>query len=358
MNMVRAGVVTHPGEWPDSGYREIQHPPKRYRIIDLPALVSLLGMDSLRSLQRAHADWVDEAVRTGRLAREPLWTEALAVGSERFVANVQARLGVSARYREVVTDGRGGHAIREAGCPYGLDFERKNGLLGENLFGTAEKMLNTRRVALVRPIEWMTRVNCCFLAGHVWHITHRCHEREFLLKFARDRRRWLHWLFEARKRFGLCVLNYLVTSNHVHLLVQDRGDGEISRSMQLIAGRMAREYNLSDYALPWFRQLNHLHGPTMYQMHQLGRYSKLRLTLFRPPVFAAYSARSDAATNSSAVAALSGNVVTPMLTVTPMAASGAILILLVATELRIRSATTAASLLPVSGSMTKNSSPP
>jgi putative transposase len=129
MNMVRAGVVTHPGEWPDSGYREIQHPPKRYRIIDLPALVSLLGMDSLRSLQRAHADWVDEAVRTGRLAREPLWTEALAVGSERFVANVQARLGVSARYREVVTDGRGGHAIREAGCPYGLDFERKNGLL-------------------------------------------------------------------------------------------------------------------------------------------------------------------------------------------------------------------------------------
>ena len=24
-----------------------------------------------------------------------------------------------------------------------------------------------------------------------WHITHRCHKREFLLKFARDRQRWL-----------------------------------------------------------------------------------------------------------------------------------------------------------------------
>jgi hypothetical protein len=34
----------------------------------------------------------------------------------------------------------------------------------------------------------------------------------------RDRRRYLHWIFEAKKRFGLSVLNYTVTSNHVHLL--------------------------------------------------------------------------------------------------------------------------------------------
>ena len=89
----------------------------------------------------------------------------------------------------------------------------------------------------------MPRANRCFLPDHVWHITHRCHKKEFLLKFARDRQRWLHWLFEAKKRFGLCVLNYIVTSNHIHLLVRDRGDGEITRSMQLIAGRTAQEYN-------------------------------------------------------------------------------------------------------------------
>src|SRR5690606_12157481 len=71
----------------------------------------------------------------------------------------------------------------------------------------------------------MPRANRYFLKGHVWHITHRCHRREFLLKFAKDRQRWLYWLFEARKRFGLCVLNYMVTSNHIHLLVlyQRRG---------------------------------------------------------------------------------------------------------------------------------------
>jgi putative transposase len=73
--------------------------------------------------------------------------------------------------------------------------------------------------------------------------THRCHKKEFLLKFAKDRNCWRYWLFEAKKRYGLCVLNYVVTSNHVHLLVHDRGHGEIAQSMQLIAGRTAQEYN-------------------------------------------------------------------------------------------------------------------
>lgn len=89
----------------------------------------------------------------------------------------------------------------------------------------------------------MPRANRHFLPGYVWHITHRCHRREFLLKFARDRRRWLFWLFEAKRRYGLCVLNYVVTSNHIHLLVQDRGRGEIAQSLQLVAGRTAQEYN-------------------------------------------------------------------------------------------------------------------
>jgi REP element-mobilizing transposase RayT len=78
----------------------------------------------------------------------------------------------------------------------------------------------------------------------VCHITHRCHNKEFLLKFARDRRLWLQWLFEARKRHGLSVLNYMVTSNHIHLLVRDNGERDvIPASIQLIAGRMAQGYN-------------------------------------------------------------------------------------------------------------------
>ena len=89
----------------------------------------------------------------------------------------------------------------------------------------------------------MPRANRYFHPGYVWHITHRCHKKEFLLKFARDRRRWLYWLYEAKKRYGLCVLNYIVTSNHIHLLVKDSGPGVIPQSLQLIAGRTAQEYN-------------------------------------------------------------------------------------------------------------------
>jgi putative transposase len=89
----------------------------------------------------------------------------------------------------------------------------------------------------------MPRANRHFLPGHVWHLTHRCHQKTFLLKFARDRRRYVRWLFEAKKRFGLSVLNYMVTSNHIHLLVKDTGRHVIAQSMQLIAGRTAQEYN-------------------------------------------------------------------------------------------------------------------
>ena len=90
----------------------------------------------------------------------------------------------------------------------------------------------------------MARANRHYIPGCVWHITHRCHKKEFLLRFARDRRRWLQWLFEGKKRFGTCILNYAVTSNHIHLLVRDDQEREvIPQTMQLIAGRTGQEHN-------------------------------------------------------------------------------------------------------------------
>ena len=89
----------------------------------------------------------------------------------------------------------------------------------------------------------MARANRHHIPGQVWHLTHRCHKKELLLKFARDRERWLQWLFEAKKRFGLQVLNYTVTCNHIHLLVQDQEEDVIPRSIQLVASRTAQEYN-------------------------------------------------------------------------------------------------------------------
>jgi len=90
----------------------------------------------------------------------------------------------------------------------------------------------------------MARAKRHYIPGQIWHITHRCHKREFLLKFAKDRQRWLQWLFEAKKRYGLVILNYTVTSNHIHLLVVDDKDREvIPHSIKLIAGRTGQEFN-------------------------------------------------------------------------------------------------------------------
>jgi putative transposase len=89
----------------------------------------------------------------------------------------------------------------------------------------------------------MPRAHRTHVPGQVWHLTHRCHRRQFLLKFVRDRRLWRQWLFEACKRYGLCVLDYTATSNHVHLLVRDRGRDEIATSMHLIEGAIAQTYN-------------------------------------------------------------------------------------------------------------------
>jgi putative transposase len=59
-----------------------------------------------------------------------------------------------------------------------------------------------------------------------------------LLKFSKDRQRWLQWLLEAKKRYGLSILNYTATSNHIHLLVaDDKGRDVIPESVKLIVKR-------------------------------------------------------------------------------------------------------------------------
>jgi putative transposase len=102
----------------------------------------------------------------------------------------------------------------------------------------------------------MARANRHFISGYAWHLTHRCHKREFLLKFAKDKQRWMYWLFEAKKRFGLCVLNFTVMSNHVHLLIYDSGNGNetIPKSIQLIAGKTGQEFNSHKVRNGAFRQ--------------------------------------------------------------------------------------------------------
>ncbi len=70
MNMVRTGIVSHPSEWPWSGYNEIQNPKKRYAIINYSRLAEHLGISSMDTLKKAHRQWIEESLKKDRLIRE------------------------------------------------------------------------------------------------------------------------------------------------------------------------------------------------------------------------------------------------------------------------------------------------
>lgn len=46
----------------------------------------------------------------------------------------------------------------------------------------------------------MPRANRHFLPGLVGHLTHRCNQHEFPLKFARDLDTYVHWRFQRAHR--------------------------------------------------------------------------------------------------------------------------------------------------------------
>ena len=90
----------------------------------------------------------------------------------------------------------------------------------------------------------MARAKRHYISDQIRYIKQRCHKGEFLLKFKPDRHRWIQWLFEAKRRFGLVVLNYLSTSNHTHIILKDEGEKGITpQAVDLIAGRTAQKYN-------------------------------------------------------------------------------------------------------------------
>lgn len=80
-------------------------------------------------------------------------------------------------------------------------------------------------------------------AGYTYHLTHRCHDRRFLLKFARDRDVYRRWLREGARRYKVPVYNYCITSNHVHLVVHVDDVEAVAAMMQLAAAAFARQWN-------------------------------------------------------------------------------------------------------------------
>jgi len=127
LNMVRAGAVNHPMEWSFSGYREIQNPRQRYKLLDHMSLMELLGIKTMDELGRRYKDFVDEALQTPNYQRQPQWTESIAVGSETFVQDIKEKLGIRAVGRKI-TGNNETYELREATTPYNAIFRAKMAL--------------------------------------------------------------------------------------------------------------------------------------------------------------------------------------------------------------------------------------
>lgn len=89
----------------------------------------------------------------------------------------------------------------------------------------------------------MPRADRYMLEGHAYHLTHRCHNRDFLLRFARDRDAYREWLRVGARRYKVPIFAYAITCNHVHLVVHVRDRDAVGRLMDLAAGATARQYN-------------------------------------------------------------------------------------------------------------------
>lgn len=122
INMIRAGVVEHPSEWFQSGYKEIQALPKRYSILDINMLAELVGLQNSTLLKEHHYNWGGkEALQRDSMERRAKWTEFLAVGSDEFIKIFKDELGSKIRHRHT-REINEQFEIREQASAYNADF--------------------------------------------------------------------------------------------------------------------------------------------------------------------------------------------------------------------------------------------
>jgi putative transposase len=117
LNMVRAGVVSHPSERGWCGYQELVGMRERYRLLDIDGLVDFLGLTDRRSLAEIHRQRIAEAISAERLTREGIWTESTAVGSKAFVREIVSSNKKRKKFHFAKTED-GSWYVRENHTPY------------------------------------------------------------------------------------------------------------------------------------------------------------------------------------------------------------------------------------------------
>ena len=123
-NMVRAGVVTHPGDWKHAGFHELGGRRQRYRIIDIERLLKCLNVnESTDSFREWYGHTIEEKAGSLYHARQAYWTDALAIGNREWIEAVYAeqnwkRNKILGLQPSAEPTGLGTHTVEEASETY------------------------------------------------------------------------------------------------------------------------------------------------------------------------------------------------------------------------------------------------
>ncbi len=128
LNMVRAGVVRHPGEWTFGGFTEIENPKQRYSLVNRQRLAELLDVEPNKRLTDYHLRCVKEILRHDQIRRDSKWTESIVVGDKEFVMETKYKLGAQGIGRKPVKTPTG-YELKESQSPYNTNLGTENSAL-------------------------------------------------------------------------------------------------------------------------------------------------------------------------------------------------------------------------------------
>lgn len=97
-NMVRAGVVEHPGEWKDCGYHELTGQRQRYKIININRLLKCLRIEDKDQFRQWYTATINDKVGNHYHVRESFWSTALAIGEKRWLGKVVDKISNRKRF--------------------------------------------------------------------------------------------------------------------------------------------------------------------------------------------------------------------------------------------------------------------
>lgn len=117
LNMVRAGVVSHPSQWQWCSFNEMVGRRKRYRLIDRDRLLLELSGAKRDELAASYASSIGQRIGSGVLRKEDRWTQSVALGSEDFVKQVEGKINWRADF-EVTETAPGTWTVREPSVSY------------------------------------------------------------------------------------------------------------------------------------------------------------------------------------------------------------------------------------------------